>query len=46
VRDWRYVYIVKQLEIRDVVVEVVESADIVVGSVTQAAGKVVEVSKK
>jgi hypothetical protein len=30
----------------DVVVEVIESADIVVGSVTQAAGKVVDISKK
>jgi hypothetical protein len=35
-----------QLEIRDVVVEVVESADIVVGSVTQEAEKVADVSKK
>jgi hypothetical protein len=40
------VYVGKQLEIRDVVVKVVESVDIVVGSVTQAAGKVADVSKK
>jgi hypothetical protein len=41
-----YVNIGRQLEINDVVVEVVESTDIVVGSVTQAVGKVVDVSKK
>jgi hypothetical protein len=46
VKDWMYVNIGKQLEIKDVVVEVVETADIVVGSVTQAAGKVVDISKK
>jgi hypothetical protein len=40
------VYIGKQLEIRDVVVEVVESTDIVVESVTQAAGNIVDISKK
>jgi hypothetical protein len=41
-----HVDIGKQLEIKDLVVEVDRIADIVVGSVTQAAGKVVQVSKK
>jgi hypothetical protein len=41
-----YVYFGKQLEIRDVVVELVESTNIIVGNVTQVAGKVVDVSKK